>query len=787
LSKQGKAIKGRLKLSTVLQSVISSLNLRGRRSLQRWAILAGMSLVLAVFLTPHVHLIRPEFKVGQIASRDVRADQDLMAEDRSATQQKQIEAASQVLSVYDYDPDIYLAIVENVRKSFQNMDAIYHPENGQVENHGQADINIRALEGRRNFEKNLGISLTDEEFRILDGRHFAPYIADRITKLIGEAYKTKWVTNATFLEQDSDRGIIIQDIDSAETFLQKDLKAVRHFGEIQRILYEKSGKLLHNSYNDLNRVICSLSAKLIQPNLTYNWKATETKKRDTMTAVRPVVLKVQNGEMIIREGEKITPVTMDKLDAFYRARGDRFFMNLSLISGMFLLVLFFAVILSFVVKNWFDKHTSITRVTLFLSVLALFEFFMIRVGIFIAAALNRAFPFIPTEVCFYAIPFAAGAIITGTLINREMALIFSIFSSFMTAFLFSSTTIIPIYTFLGSVSASYLLTSFKRRSDFFKAGLFLSLINVILILIFGLISRTIPSINVLLMLFMGIAGGVSAGVLAAGMIPIFETLFGYTTEIRLLELANLNHPIFQQMILEAPGTYHHSIIAGSLVEAAAEAIGANPLLAKVSAYYHDIGKLRKPQYYIENQGKGENPHDKLSPKMSSLVIMSHVKEGCELAESLKLGKKISGIIQEHHGTSKVGYFFEKASKDPDPAIRSLPESDFRYPGPKPQTKEAGLVLIGDVVEASSRILEDPTPSRIEHLVHERIDRIFLDGQLDESELTLKDLNIIAENFIRILHGIFHHRIDYSDPTIRDFSGTLKGSNDHIYRKSSEAR
>jgi putative nucleotidyltransferase with HDIG domain len=331
-----------------------------------------------------------------------------------------------------------------------------------------------------------------------------------------------------------------------------------------------------------------------------------------------------------------------------------------------------------------------------------------------------------------------------------------------------------------------MLTSYKRRSTFLKASLFLSLINIITIFIFSLISKTTFTLNTLLMMGMGVAGGLSAGILVAGLMPVFETLFGYTTDIRLLELANLNQPIFQQMILEAPGTYHHSIIVGSLVEAAAEAIGANSLLVKVSAYYHDIGKLEKPQYYIENQKKGENLHDRLSPKMSSLVIISHVKDGCELAESLKLCREVVNIIREHHGTSKVGYFFEKAQKDPDPSIRSLPEIDFRYPGPKPQTKEAALVLIGDVVEASSRSLDNPTPSRIEHLVHERIDRIFLDGQLDESELTLKDLNIIAESFIRILHGIFHQRIDYSEPVVREFTGSSKNSNDYNHRKPSEA-
>ena len=258
-----------------------------------------------------------------------------------------------------------------------------------------------------------------------------------------------------------------------------------------------------------------------------------------------------------------------------------------------------------------------------------------------------------------------------------------------------------------------------------------------------------------------------------------------TTDIKLLELANLNQPIFQKMIMEAPGTYHHSIIVASLVETAAEVIGANPLLAKVSAYYHDIGKIKKPLYFIENQQNGENKHIKLSPKMSSLIITTHVKEGCELASKAKLGTQITNIIREHHGTSLVSYFYEKAKKDRDPSIRSLPESDFRYAGPKPQSKEAGLVLLGDVIEASSRTLSNPTPARIKNLVRERIERVFMDGQLDDCELTLHDLNKIAENFMRILNGIFHQRIDYPDLVVREFNGSKKEKNVDTYRKQAE--
>ena len=236
-------------------------------------------------------------------------------------------------------------------------------------------------------------------------------------------------------------------------------------------------------------------------------------------------------------------------------------------------------------------------------------------------------------------------------------------------------------------------------------------------------------------------------------------IFDYKTDITLLELANLDRPILRRLMIEAPGTYHHSVVVGTLVEAAASETGANPLLAKVCGYYHDIGKMSKPLYFIENQ-RGKNKHDKLAPSMSSLILIAHVKDGVEIAKKNKLGQVIIDTIKQHHGTSLIKYFYEKAKQlKGEDAVKI---DDFRYPGPKPQTREAGLVMLADAVEAASRTLENPTPSRIQGLVQNLIDQIFSDGQLDACELTLKDLHNIAKSFNKILTGIHHHRIEYPE-------------------------
>ena len=258
-------------------------------------------------------------------------------------------------------------------------------------------------------------------------------------------------------------------------------------------------------------------------------------------------------------------------------------------------------------------------------------------------------------------------------------------------------------------------------------------------------------------------GGIGSGIVTAGIVPLVEMAFGYTTDITLLELANLDRPILRRLMIEAPGTYHHSVIVGSLVEAAASEIGANPLLAKVCGYYHDIGKIKKPLYFIENQTDGKNKHDKLAPSMSSLILIAHIKDGVEIAKENKLGQIIHDTIRQHHGTSLIKYFYEKAKQLKGEENVNI--DNFRYPGPKPQTREAGLVMLADVVEAASRTLDNPTPSRIQGLVQNLINKIFSDGQLDACELTLKDLHNIAKSFNKLSYGIHHHRIEYTEKRV----------------------
>lgn len=262
-----------------------------------------------------------------------------------------------------------------------------------------------------------------------------------------------------------------------------------------------------------------------------------------------------------------------------------------------------------------------------------------------------------------------------------------------------------------------------------------------------------------------VSGGLSA-LLAVAITPVIEYFGEYASDMRLIEMATLDHPLLKELSIQAPGTWNHSMVIGMMVESAAATIGANPVVCRVGAYFHDIGKSKKPLYFVENQSAGENRHDKLSPSMSALIIRAHVKDGIDLARRYKLPKVIEDMIPQHHGTSVIDYFYDKARKeaeeageDPENVDRSL----YQYPGPRPQTKEAGLLMLADGIEAAARTLNDPSQDRIQGMVQKMLNKVFASGELNECELTLRDLHLIAKSFTRVLTGIYHQRIAYAEP------------------------
>ena len=456
---------------------------------------------------------------------------------------------------------------------------------------------------------------------------------------------------------------------------------------------------------------------------------------------------------------------VEKLNAYQERSEDFsfFYVIVGLAVSIFVL---FQVFHLFARKN-IRKYSPSNKDLFFLVCLLASLFPLFKLAIFIADGLGSVFPYINSTGYYYLFPFAAGAMLVRIVLNSEIALIFAIISSLLFGALFGSDLFIAFYALVGSLIGAHGVRQCETRSTLYMAGLRLSMFNALMVLGLYLMTNKSFDIQLLYQLVFALAGGVLCSVIVTGTVPLIESLFKYTTNIKLLELANMNNSLLRDLMVQAPGTYHHSIVVGNLVEAAAEAISANPLLARVGAYYHDIGKVRKPLYFIENLGRQENKHDKLNPSMSALILMAHTKDGVDLAREWKLGEPLEDIIRQHHGTTLMKFFYEKAKNRKDAGDILIDERDYRYPGPKPQSREAALIMLADAVEAASRTLTDPTPARIKGMVQKIINNIFIDGQLDNCELTLKDFHLIAKSFNLILTGMFHQRIDYPEPAFKE--------------------
>lgn len=475
--------------------------------------------------------------------------------------------------------------------------------------------------------------------------------------------------------------------------------------------------------------------------------------------------------MIVRVGERVSPEQAQKLQMIYLAShgGVTFSTGLG-IFGLVLLLFYFPY--RFACKN-IRKFNPTNRDILAMALLIVGNLFLFKLALLVSSNIGSAFPTVAADSYYYLFPFAAGAMMVRILLNSEVALVYCAMMAPLLGILFNSNMFVMVYALLGSIVGAHGVRQCQDRGVIYTAGLKVMVVNLAMGLCFQTLNNSLLSVQTLYVAVFAVVGALLSSMLVSAFTPLFETLFHYTTNIKLLELANLNSPLLRDLMVKAPGTYHHSVVVGNLVEAAAEAIGANPLLARVAAYYHDIGKTAKPLYFIENMHGGENRHDKLSPHMSALILISHVKEGEALAREKRLGQPIIDIIRQHHGTTLIKFFYEKAKTQAESSGQQVDAQEFRYPGPKPQTREAGLVMLADAVEAASRTLINPTPDRIQGMVQKLINRIFSDGQLDECELTLKNLHEIAKSFNRILCAIFHHRIDYPEAVHKGTNGGKK--------------
>jgi len=728
-------------------------------------LLAILALLLTLIIIPTGGYDPVHYTPGDIASHDVKAPRDLLIPDLELTEKKRVEAQQAVLPLYDYDPGVGRSLADRLGQAFILL------AGGEQESLAPDSLQLEA-------ETILGVKLEEQEFKTLVALASHPELHPFLQQNLVQALKAKAVANLQLFQQDRNQGVMVRNlIDNSESELA-DLTTVIGVGEVRnRIVSAISGIAGLGQSN--GEVLAALLGRMTRPNLTFNKNATEERKRLAAEAVQPILFQVKKGEMIVREGARVNEDQVKKLKAVRAQSKDQGRVRLAV--GL-LLAIFLALIVcnNYATRN-ISKYRLKSRDLLFLVTTFIGLMVLIKLSIFIVASVDTGFPMIESSSFVYLFPFAAGAMVVRIVLNSEIALVFTALVAIVVGFLFGNSLFLALFTMIGSLTGAHWVRHCNERSTLYRAGWHLSLVNMATVVGLHLLGGHALDLQLIYKIGFAFGGGIFSAMVVTAAIPLVESVFKYTTDIKLLELANLNTPVLRQLMVQAPGTYHHSIVVGNLAEAGAEAIGANPLLARVAAYYHDIGKIRKPLYFVENQTGSENRHDKLTPSMSALVLMAHVKDGVEIARENKLGDALIDILRQHHGTALMKFFFDKARNKQDPDVQQVDERDYRYPGPKPQTREAALIMLADAIEAAGRTLADPTPARIQGMVQKIINNIFIDGQLDECELTLKDLHNIAKSFNRILAGIFHYRIDYPEPVHKEKDQAKKKNGDHTDR------
>lgn len=770
----------------------------------KWLMLGIITMTVIVILYPSLIVRQQSYLLGDVVERDFKAPQDFLVEDRKSTERNIQKAVATIRTVYDHDTTLAQDLSNDVSKAFKSMQAIIREGNATtriidtqedpsgLERHGSMDewresqkiraetISKSLSEKKTDFEKKMGITLSSGAFSILENEGFTDEIALYITRITSAILDNGVVANKELLLKEADKGITLRQIEKKTETTITNLRQFYGLDQSKVMVRIIGQPLLKDTNYNLRNLVVDVVQNLIQPNITLNKSETEDRKKQAASEIKPILYKIKAGEMLLREGDRVTELQLLKLKALESQSKNEGILVKSFGAALVIISLFTIMYILYAsrLNQLPGSHNR--------NLLCITSIFIVFIAIAKATASFSESLAVGTSLSisattlFYGIPIGAGAMTICLFFGIEIAIPFAILTAICTAIVYHIRLEILVYLLLNGVMAAYWIQNCRERKAFIKAGLKLGLLNVLLAMAAEIYAGNLTGAGILWNAMFALAGGVGTGIVTSGLSPLIELAFGYTTDITLLELANLERPILKRLMIEAPGTYHHAMVVGTMVEAAAFEIGANPLLAKVCGYYHDIGKIKKPLYFIENQEDGINRHDKLAPSMSSLILIAHVKDGMEMGRENKLGQAIIDTIEQHHGTSLIQYFYEKAKRQK--GEQAVKIEDYRYPGPRPQTREAGLVMLADVLEAASRTLENPTPSRIQKLVQDLINKIFSDGQLDNCELTLKDLHNIARSFNKILTGIHHHRIEYSETAAMNGGNRKNGSTDRKQTK-----
>jgi putative nucleotidyltransferase with HDIG domain len=692
-------------------------------------------------------------KEGDFPRESVLAEVDFKFIDNDATRLARESAASLVPPVYALDPELVQSSIDDAETNFENIaQFVFNPV----------------------FSRDERIALLSKYMASSTSKETLEFLAD----LDRENFDSLRDASLEVIETLANKGVLSDVPGSAKQMsIFRPGDTEQYSATVDEVLTlakapDRLRKLAAERFPDdpsRQLLMRDLSLPFIRKTLAFDEALTRAAQDEARRNTELVTVSFKENQAIVEAGHEVTAQDISELKAHAHAlsKANRFQIY---VGNALVLVMVFTCFLLYLWR--FRPGIAVNNR----------NFLLIGILVFLTLVTGRLFILLALPgVWFYLVPVAAGAILISILVDDRMAFVYSFFISILYSAQCNYSLSLFLVAVFGCLAGVFQMHTIRKRSDIFWPGIAVAVVNVVTISALYLIGLVHEELKWALLAGVGNGLFTAIGVVPGSLIPL-EFFFGIATNIRLLELSDLNHPLLKRMAMQAPGTYHHSLMVGQLAEAAAEQIGANSLLARVGSYYHDVGKMNKPLYFSENQQRGKNKHDELTPNMSALILIAHVKEGVELAREYKLNKPIVEFIQQHQGTGLMPFFYQKAM-ELDPA-HAVDEEKFRYPGPKPQSRETAICMLADSVEAASRTLTNPTHGRIKALVEKMINNKFIDSQLDECDLTLKDLHDIAGSFVRVLAGYLHSRVEYpAEQTVPEIKGKFEGTDTKVGAKS----
>ncbi|ADU29866.1 HD family phosphohydrolase [Evansella cellulosilytica] len=683
-----------------------------------------------------------EVSHGSVAEQDIRSP--ITIENKQETERLKQQAYESIEPIYSIKSMYAQNQVERINDIFYTIMQVQTEAREREEEIASIEAKIESLDEDEDAEE-LEDLVAPEEISIRDQLERVRNIINQQTSedLSDETIETLLKASEEDLEiAQETTASVIHDVMAEEV----------HIDQVEEAKNEAERKVLISTVDPgLFRSMIELARFGITANYLLDEVATEEARQTAVDMIDPVM--IREGQLLVEEGQMITSDIYNQL-ALVGLLDDH--SNVFPYVGLAIIVLILISMLAY--------YLSDAKTTLQKNNTHLLMYVIIYTITLIILKLVSLANIIDVVGLTYIAPVAMGSMLITILLHSRVALFTAMILAIISSVMFNeqSAGVLDythgIYVFFSAVAGVFFLSKSHRTMRILQAGFFVGLLNVLVIIAFLLLKNAHYGwIEVSLSLGFAVLSGFIAAVLTLGFLPFLEAGFGVLSTTKLIELSNPNHPLLRKILLEAPGTYHHSVIVANLAEAACESVGENGLLARVGAYYHDLGKTKRPHFFIENQMKIDNPHDKISPQLSKTIIIAHPYDGAELLKEHRMPKEIIGIAEQHHGTTLLKYFYHKANQEAD---KEIPEEEFRYPGPKAQTRVAAIVGIADCVEAAVRSMNKPTPAKIEALVKKIITDRLEDGQFDECDITLKELNSIARSMCETLQGTFHTRIEY---------------------------